>query len=754
MTRALLFQANLPSSFWCYALLHAAYLVNCIPTPFLHNASPYEKLHGHIPDISHLRIFGCLCYASTLKANRKKLDPRAHPCIFIGFKTNTKGYLIYDLHSHSITTSRNVVFYENHFPQIINPQHSDIKPSTLLPEPFSITQHDPITETSPTLPPVHEPVNITRAEEPIFSQPRRSTRPKQAPSYLQDYHRELSSHDTNTSTKVRYPLSSVLSYSRLSPTHKHFVMSITSTVEPSSYAEASQHDCWLKAMKAELQALQLNETWQLTPLPPHKTAIGCRWVYKVKHKADGSIERYKARLVAKGYTQMEGLDYLDTFSPVAKLTTVHLLLAVAAMNHWHLRQLDVNNAFLHGELEEEVYMQVPPGLTVTNPNLVCRLQRSLYGLKQASRQWFMKLSDFLTVHGFQQSHSDHSLFLRFNGSVTTILLVYVDDIILTGNSNTAIQEVLTLLDQAFKIKDLGNLKYFLGLEIARSSEGIHLSQRKYTLDILSDSGMLGCRPNTTPMDSSTKLHATTGTPLSAEASSSYRRLIGRLIYLNNTRPDIAYAVQQLSQYMSSPTDAHLQAAYRILQYLKGTPGSGIFFSATGTPQLRAFSDSDWAGCQDSRRSTTGFVVYFDSSLISWQSKKQSTVSRSSSEAEYRALASTTCELQWLTYLLHDFRMTFVEPATIYCDNHSAIRIATNPVFHERTKHIEIDCHVVRQQVTSGHLKLLPVSSSLQLADIFTKALPSTIFQPLCNKLGMLNIHSQLEGGILTASNKK
>ncbi|KAH1134015.1 hypothetical protein GYH30_012429 [Glycine max] len=499
-------------------------------------------------------------------------------------------------------------------------------------------------------------------------------------------------------------------------------------------------------MKAELQALQSNDTWRLTPLPPHKTAIGCRWIYKIKHRADGSIERYKARLVAKGYTQMEGLDYLDTFSPVAKLTTVRLLLALAALNQWHLRQLDVNNAFLHGELDEEVYMQVLPGLSVPNSQMVCRLQHSLYGLKQASRQWFTKLLGLLTSHGFKQSHSDHSLFLCFTGSITTILLVYVDDIILTGNSDSEIQDVIMLLDQTFKIKDLGNLKYFLGLEIARSSSGIHLCQRKYALDILSDSGMLGCRPNATPMDYSTKLQAATGTPLSAEASSSYRRLVGRLIYLTNTRPDITYAVQQLSQYMSSPTSAHLQAAYRVLWYLKGTPGSGIFLSATGTPQLRAFSDSDWAGCQDSRKSTTGFMVYLGSSLISWQSKKQSTVSRSSSEAEYRALASTTCELQWLTYLLQDFRLKFTKPATIYCDNQSAIQISINPVFHERTKHIEIDCHIVRQKVTMGLLKLLPVSSSLQLADIFTKALPPTVFQNLCNKLGMMNIHSSLRGG--------
>ena len=324
-------------------------------------------------------------------------------------------------------------------------------------------------------------------------------------------------------------------------------MTISSAAEPSSYAEASRHDCWIKAMKAELQALQTNNTWRLTLLPPHKTAIGCRWIYKIKYRADGSIERYKACLVAKGYTQMEGLDYLDTFSPVAKLTTVRVLLALAAQNQWHLRKLDVNNAFLHGELEEEVYMQIPPGLAVENPKLVCRLQRSLYGLKQANRQWFTKLSSFLVSHGFQQSNSDHSLFLKLTRSVTTILLVYVDDIILTGNSILEIQDITTLLDQEFKIKDLGDLKFFLGLEIACTTDGIHLCQRKYALDILSDSGMLGCKPHSTPMDYSMKLQMNSGNSLSDESSSSYRRLIGKLIYLTNTRPDIVYAVQQLSQ---------------------------------------------------------------------------------------------------------------------------------------------------------------------------------------------------------------
>nr|KYP36274.1 Retrovirus-related Pol polyprotein from transposon TNT 1-94 [Cajanus cajan] len=458
-------------------------------------------------------------------------------------------------------------------------------------------------------------------------------------------------------------------------------------------------------MHEEISALEANNTWVLTTLPPHKTAIGCRWVYKVKHKADGSIDRYKARLVAKGYTQMEGLDFFDTFSPVAKLTTVRLLISLAAIHNCHLKQLDVNNSFLHGDLNEEVYMQLPPGITPSFPGQVCRLQRSLYGLKQASRQWYA---------------------------------------LLAGNDLTEIHHLTSLLHNTFQIKDLGNLKYFLGLEVARNHTGIHLCQRKYTLDLLSDTGMLASKPVSTPMDYSTHLSASSGTPFTDTAA--YRRLVGRLIYLTNTRPDITYAVQQLSQFVSNPTTAHRQALFRILCYLKGTPGSGIFLSVNSSVQLRAFSDYDWAGCPDTRRSITGFAVYLGDSLISWKSKKQITVSRSSSEAEYRALATTTCELQWLSYLLKDFHIDLISPSILYCDNQFALQIASNPIFHERTKHIEIDCHIVRDKVSTGLLKLLPVSSSLQLADILTKPLSPFVFHSHYSKLGMLNIHSQLEGG--------
>ena len=294
ITRALLFQASLPPSFWCYALPHATYLINCIPTPYLHNISPYEKLHKHPCDISNLRVFRCLCYINTLKANRQKLDARAHPCIFIGFKTHTKGYLVYDLHSNDVTVSRNVTFYEDHFPYYSETQHINSEHSAPSPGPFFGKSLDPQIENRSSQPTISVPSSNEPSNEQPLPHLRRSTKAKNTPTYLQDYHRDLVSSTPNTSAVVRYPLSFVLSYSRLSPAHRNFVMSISSTAEPTSYAKASRHDCWIKAMKVELQALQSNNTWRLTPLPPHKTAIGCRWIYKIKYRADGSIERHKA----------------------------------------------------------------------------------------------------------------------------------------------------------------------------------------------------------------------------------------------------------------------------------------------------------------------------------------------------------------------------------------------------------------------------------------------------------------------------
>jgi len=365
-------------------------------------------------------------------------------------------------------------------------------------------------------------------------------------------------------------------------------------------------------------------------------------------------------LVAKDYNQMEDLDFLDTFAPVAKLTTLRLLLALVVAKNWNLKQLDVNNAFLHGDyLNEEVYMKLPPGFPIANRNKVCKLQRSLYGLKQVGRQWYAKLSNFLKSHNYNIFTADHSLLLKHDGEKIIALLVYVDDIVLTGNNLAEINQITTLLHQHLCIKNLWDRTYFLGLEIARNNTGIHLSQRKYTLNLLTETGMLVCAPSLTPMAHTLRLTADKGERLNEEKATSYRRLVRRLIYLTNTRPDIAYVVNHLSHFVSAPTNIHSQAALHVLKYLKASPGAGIFFHNNTPIQIKAYNDSDWATCPETRKSITGFCIYLGETLISRKSKKQQTISRSSSEAEYRVLAATTCEIQWFVYLLQDLRNPFI-----------------------------------------------------------------------------------------------
>ncbi|XP_061352700.1 uncharacterized mitochondrial protein AtMg00810-like [Gastrolobium bilobum] len=371
-----------------------------------------------------------------------------------------------------------------------------------------------------------------------------------------------------------------------------------------------------------------------------------------------------------------------------------------------MEQLDVNNVFLHGELNEEVYMLPPPGAILSRPNV--------------------------------QSHADHSLLIKSEGDSFTALLIYVDDIVVAGNDKTKIDSVKRSLDSEFKIKDLGNLHYFLGLEILRSVDGLLISQRKYALELISDGGMLGAKPCSTPLEPGLKLEQDAGHPY--EDVASYHRLIGRLLYLTTTRPDICHAVQQLSQFISKPTDIHMNAALHVLRYLKNAPSNGLFYPAANKLQPSGFADSDWAVCADTRRSITGFCVFIGSALVSWESKKQGTVSRSSSEAEYRSLAALTCKIQWIRYLLQDLQVPFHKAVPIYCDNRSAIYLAHNPTFHERTKHIEIDCHLIREKILDGLVHFLPIASGDQLADPFTKSLSVGPFKSLVGKLGLRNTH--------------
>jgi len=483
---------------------------------------------------------------------------------------------------------------------------------------------------------------------------------------------------------------------------------------------------WRAAMTEEFKALVDNGTWRLVPRPPRANVITGKWVFKHKYHADGSLARHKARWVVRGFSQRYGIDYDETFSPVVKPATIRAVLSIAASRSWPIHQLDVKNAFLHGHLHETVYCQQPPGFVdPAAPDHVCLLQKSLYGLKQAPRAWYQRFSSFVQQAGFTASTSDTSLFVYKEGADIAYLLLYVDDIILTASSTRLLRHFTELLHSEFAMTDLGDLHHFLGISVTRSSDGLFLSQRQYAVDLLQRAGMAECHPTATPVDTRAKLSATDGAPV-ADAT-AYRSLAGALQYLTLTRPDLAYAVQQVCLFMHDPREPHLAMLKRVLRYVKGTLSTGLHIGTGSITSLTAYSDADWAGCPDSRRSTSGYCVFLGDNLVSWSSKRQTTVSRSSAEAEYRAVAHAVAETCWLRQLLQELHAPISSATIVYCDNVSAVYMTANPVHHRRTKHIEIDIHFVCEKVALGQVRVLHVPSSHQFADIMTKGLPVQLF---------------------------
>ncbi|KAL5752556.1 hypothetical protein ACOSQ2_023063 [Xanthoceras sorbifolium] len=714
VVRTLLISASLPERFWGEAALTAVYTINRIPSPTIQNKSPFELLYGQSPDYSSLRVFGCVCFVSLPPHERTKLQPRARLCCFLGYGLSQKRFRCYDPISHRLRVSRHVEFWEHRsFTSLQQFPTSSSSESPIFTDIFiplypelvedSSTSAASPDDSSPALSPasdlpVLDPVAPPSPESLVNPELRRSTRVSIPPPHLSDYHCSFA---------------------------------LATLYEPHTYREAHTDPLWQQAMHEELDALQKNHTWDMVDLPHGQSVVGCRWIYKIKTKADGSIERYKARLVARGFTQEYGIDYEETFAPVARLTSVRCLIAVAAVRRWPLYQMDVKNAFLNGDLQEEVYMQPPPGYPHSGRQ-VCRLRRALYGLKQAPRAWFEKFSSVVAQQGFTSSPHDTALFIRRSSAGITLILLYVDDMIITGDDSAGIRSLQRFLSQHFEMKDLGTLSYFLGLEVTTSSDGYYLSQAKYASDLLTKAGITDNKTVSTPLEYNAKL-----TPLDGELISDatrYRQLVGSLIYLTVTRPDISHAVGMVSKFMDAPRSVHYAAVLRILRYVKGTLYHGLHYSSRSSLELHAYSDADWAGDPTDRCSITGFCFMLGTSLVSWRSKKQDVVSRSSTEAEYRALAGTTCELIWLRWLLADMDAPQPTATPIYCDNRSAIYIAHNDVFHERTKHIEIDCHITRQHLKKGILKLFSISSADQPADTFTKSHPPGRLRDLISKL--------------------
>lgn len=621
--RALSIQSKVPLKFWGDCILCAVYIINRMPLKVLGDHSPYFKLYQQQPVLDHLKTFGCLCYIATPKPHRTKFDVRAKPGVFLGYDIHHKGYKVLDIAAQTISISRDVVFHEKHFPYLFQ-SNTDIDsfPSSIyLPSVTPVhqtcfTDDIPQPSVNPNpIPSSSDASNVVDLSQNIPPDPvptRKSTRNHQVPTYLQDYYCNMSTDHPDTSEQTSDTSEhtahwcNLVKFDTLPVSSKSLISQYCDIQEPSSYEEASHNKLWVEDMNKEIQALHRNDTWELVDLPKGKKAIGSKWVYKVKLKSDGSLERCKARLVAKGYNQRYGVDYEETFSPVVKMSTIRCILAIAAKNKWPLHQLDVNNAFLHGDLTEEVYMKVPQG--IDNPdNKVCRLKKSIYGLKQASRQWFAKLVSALIAQGFIQSKNDYSMFIKKTDSGMCIATVYVDDVILTGTDQLAIANLKSFLHQEFSIKDLGNLSFFLGIEVSHLPTGLFLSQKKFTKELLADCPFDLTKPASTPLPLNVKLNTDDGDLLSDPET--YRSLVGKLNFLTNTRPDLAFAVQSLSQFMQQPRTPHLVALLHTLRYVSHLVGQGILLNATSDIKLQAFTDSDWAACPNTRKSVTGYVTW-------------------------------------------------------------------------------------------------------------------------------------------------
>jgi transposase InsO family protein len=591
-----------------------------------------------------------------------------------------------------------------------------------------IIQSDPQPLSQDLLVDIQEVSSLDQNYNSQFKLPNRSNRGMPPKWYIPE---------EGVSKRIKYPITNYTKASNFSEPLRNFALQVSSV--PTKFEEAIQDSNWVAAMKSEMEALEKNHTWKLLDLPEGKKTVGCKWVYSIKYNAEGKIERYKARLVAKGYTQTYGIDFQETFSPVAKLNTVRVLLSLAANLDWSLHQFDVKNAFLHGDLKEEIYMDIPPGYQChETKGKVCKLEKSLYGLKQSPRAWFGRFCSAMKGYGYTQSNSDHTLFYRQNQGKIAILIIYVDDMIITGDNHEEIQTLEKRLCKEFEMKNLGNLRYFLGIEVARNKDTIFLSQRKYILDLLAEVGLLECKPVETPFIQNQRLRTDLDqTPVDRE---KYQRLVGKLIYLSHTRPDIAYAVNVVSQFMHSPKEEHMEAVMRILRYLKGALGRGLMFRKNGHLNVIGYTDADWAGCIDDRRSTAGYFTFVGGNLVTWRSKKQNVVSLSSAEAEFRGMVKGICELLWIRKVLTELGFEPNNEMKLFCDNKAAIDISHNPVLHDRTKHIEIDKHFIREKIDSKIIEIPFVRSGEQIADMLTKAVTGKVFNQFLERLGMGDIY--------------
>ena len=491
---------------------------------------------------------------------------------------------------------------------------------------------------------------------------------------------------------------------------------------------------WLEAVYAEFAAHKDNGTWELIPrsdVPPGVKLLKSKLVFRTKYNSDSTIERRKVRLVAKGYLQREGIDYDELFAPVANLDTIRLLLALSTSAPTTVHQMDVKTAFLNPEISNELYMEVPEGLTVPmENNYVCKLRKTIYGLRQSSREWNELLNEYLLEFGLQRSQSDPCLYFSFAGSITLIVTVYVDDLLVWATTEERRDDFKFNIAQRFKMKDLGEASWILGMRIRQSAGEVWLDQEKYSNDLLMRFGMDKSRPVSTslPIGSTLQRTSTSSQDPTLEGNDVllFRSITGSLMYLaNGTRPDISVSIGQLAKCMSAPRQSHLKAAKHVLRYICGTAGQALHFTnlVKNLNTLTGYADASWGSCPDTGRSVSGYVFLFNNAAIAWKSRLQPFVAMSTAEAEYVSFSEAVKEAKYLRNILFELGYGQTSATSILEDNQPCITIATNPITNGRTKHVAIRFHFVRENIQRKEIDIVYCPTASMVADGLTKVLP-------------------------------
>ena len=759
---AMLEESRLPPSFLGQAVAAYVHIWNRCSTTSLDSKTPYELWHCKKPDVSHLRVWGCTAYVHIQKDKRTGIGSHMEKCVFIGYPDGYKGWMFYNPTTKRTVISERAEFDERYFP--------GLKRTPLTPEPFERPPDVPYTpapdlggdsepDTNPTqdnhnplpalpliAPATPEPIPVTPpanpaplepADHPAFPDPDLPP-PEQSPTVpiaIRRTRREI--RPPNEWWKIRHPTPACGSDSdpsddELDEDSAEFA-GAAHDLDPKSLKAAlkrSDREKWQEAVELEFDNHTRNGTWEIVDLPPGAKCINSGWVFRVKRNADGSIERYKARLVAKGYSQRPGFDYNEVFAPTFRFAAIRTIIALAAINDLHLRSVDISHAFINGDLDETIYMRQAEGFHKGGPNRVYRLLKSLYGLKQAARQWNKKLHDTLISMGFKRLDSDRSVYIFVRDEVRIIIPVFIDDITFASSNSAAIDSVIKELASYFKLRDLGPTSFLLGIKITRNAEKrqIALSQRQYIIDALERFNMSDCNPTSTPMDPGAHLSSSMS-PQSPEEQKSmetipYLNAVGTLQYLaTSTRPDISFAVGVLARFNKNPGIEHWKAVKHLFRYLKGSLDYQLVYGPSDSPHLfTTYTDADHGGNPDNGRSTGGYAIIIGGGAVSWSSHLQSVVSLSTTEAEYIAAVEAGKEIIWMRNLLTEFGFNITSPSQLLIDNNSAVTVAKNPEHHGRMKHLDLRFHWLRDTVEAGHITPIHIPTTAQAADIFTKPL--------------------------------